>query len=343
MSLVSAAMAAQAPASLTLGAASPTNKDGAEIGVPAFGCDLSALASSSDALFGVPKGCIVRNTFLEWDEEQACDTDSTGTPGRSSSPSSRRARSCPPEPEQVNRQSSWSDEEQELPLAVRTMSCITPRPRVFQVNAEDALADVQKPPPAQLSGADRQTAEASGPARRGRHAGGHCDDDEGSWLQESPAYQGQSPQMSAGGRSPASGNSFESRGSLRTPKGSASKRADWSSLVLRGLPFDATEADVIGFIQQYGLAGSLAPVQPVQLVTNPQGKPSGFAQVQLNKQANYIEMQERLHMQRLGDRYIEVLPPFSKAKTGSSWKSPSHRNSSRWTGGGSNRDSWRQM
>jgi len=156
---------------------------------------------------------------------------------------------------------------------------------------------------------------------------------------ETPTFQGKSPVMSSRGAYYES-----SRVSGRTPKGSA-KNGHWSSFVLRGLPFDVTENQVVSFIEQFAPAGILASMQAVTLVTNPQGKPSGFAEVQLDKRASFDEVRDKLHMQRLGDRYIEVLPPSSTKSKSSPWKALPYRNGGRWSGENSKpgRDSWRQM
>lgn len=91
-----------------------------------------------------------------------------------------------------------------------------------------------------------------------------------------------------------------------------------AALVLRGLPFCATEADVLALIKQAGAAEALAQDKPVRLLMNPSGRASGFAEVHLSSQADSCKVAEKLHMQRLGSRYLEVLPyrdsPSSKLR-----------------------------
>jgi hypothetical protein len=190
---------------------------------------------------------------------------------------------------------------------------------------------VQTPPPVLLTGVDRRADSKTGDCLFSKEKS------DSAWLQEAPAFQGRSPRFSSSCGTTAAAH--ESRAPQRTPKGSA-KSSHWSSFVLRGLPFDVTEDDVVSFIEQLGAADAVSSIQPVSLVTNPQGKPSGFAEVNLSKTSSFHEIQEKLHMQRLGGRYVEVLPPFGKGKP-SPWKTAAYRNN-RWSEG-NKRDSWRQM
>jgi hypothetical protein len=82
-----------------------------------------------------------------------------------------------------------------------------------------------------------------------------------------------------------------------------------SCLVLRGLPFTVTECDVANFLEQCGVLGNLAPGRPIRLLVNPQGRLSGFAEVNMVGNAEAEEARTAIHMRRLGTRYIEVLPP----------------------------------
>merc|ERR1719401_713366 len=112
-------------------------------------------------------------------------------------------------------------------------------------------------------------------------------------------------------------------------------------MILRGLPFNVTEADVKTFIEEAGASKMLALVErPISLLSNPQGRPSGFAEVQLDKCANYWEVHEKLNMQRLGGRYIEVLTSRGGKTSSNGWGTPS---SSRHSGDrGKRRDPWRR-
>jgi hypothetical protein len=346
MSLV-APPAPPALAGVTLGAVDiPERGQGLELS-PAFGLAID---------FQVPKGCVVRNTFLEWAEEDGYSHE-TGTllcAHEPSSPSSkRRPRSCPPQPDRARRliwqsttdeEASTTDEE----LSSSTTACATPdrgrEPEGEEAGILDGTAAAETPPPPVLPGVVERRSNAAPVAEKLE-----CDDD-GSftyrrvkhsnlWLQDTQTWQGRSPQTAGGCGAGAS--AFESHAYQRTPKSAPAKGShSRSSMVLRGLPFDATEADVVAFINQHGAADALAPLEPVSLAANPQGKPSGFAEVHLNSHANFLEVQGKLHNQRLGERYIEVLPPNGRGKA-SPWKSPAHR-SNRWNDG-NRRDTWRQM
>jgi hypothetical protein len=91
-----------------------------------------------------------------------------------------------------------------------------------------------------------------------------------------------------------------------------------SCLVLRGLPFSATECDVADFLEQCGVLGNLAPGRPITLLVTPQGRPSGLAEVNLVGEVEAEESRTLVHMQHLGGRYIEVLPPGKWANGGGS-------------------------
>lgn len=92
-------------------------------------------------------------------------------------------------------------------------------------------------------------------------------------------------------------------------KGSQIKFSRNSCLVLRGLPFSATECDLACFLEHCGVLGNLAPGRPIRLLLNPQGRLSGFAEVNMVGATEAVEARSAIHLQRLGTRYIEVLPP----------------------------------
>jgi len=54
----------------------------------------------------------------------------------------------------------------------------------------------------------------------------------------------------------------------------------------------------------------------VVLLANAQGRPSGFAEVHLARAADFWQIQQRLHKQNLGGRYVEALEPRPARKTG---------------------------
>jgi hypothetical protein len=120
----------------------------------------------------------------------------------------------------------------------------------------------------------------------------------------SSCFGGWSPYGSAGGRSP-------NYRDFRSPKSQSQKGKGGGpeiTLILRGLPFNVTEAEVAAFVEQNGAMNDLSPVRPITLLDNAQGRPSGFAELHLNKNATFYEVHEKLHMGRLGSRYIEALP-----------------------------------
>jgi RNA recognition motif-containing protein len=116
-------------------------------------------------------------------------------------------------------------------------------------------------------------------------------------------------------------------------------------LVLRGLPFTATECDLADFLEQCGVLGSLAPGRPIVLLVNPQGRLSGFAEVNMVGEAEADEARASIHMQRMGNRYIEVLPAAPAKGNGSGWSgsacgevSPSGSSSARRSRGSRNNE-----
>lgn len=89
----------------------------------------------------------------------------------------------------------------------------------------------------------------------------------------------------------------------------AFKQVSSNVLVLRGLPFNVTEPEVYKFIEEVGAKRYLAHVDnPVNLLTNAQGKPSGFAEIHIGRSSDVAEARSKLHMEYFGSRYIEVLP-----------------------------------
>jgi hypothetical protein len=83
-----------------------------------------------------------------------------------------------------------------------------------------------------------------------------------------------------------------------------------SFVVLRGLPYDVTEHQVLAFVKKAGVARKdLAPKSKVVLLTNSKGRSSGLAEVHLAEGVDLWSVRQRLHMRDLGGRYIEALPP----------------------------------
>lgn len=105
-------------------------------------------------------------------------------------------------------------------------------------------------------------------------------------------------------------------------KSSASPSSS-SVLVLRGLPFNTTEAEIAAFLKKSGVKQeSLIPDRKIVLLANVQGRASGFAEIHLAPGADFNDIRNRLHMQHLGGRYIEALPPRSTKKLGGSGRKP---------------------
>jgi hypothetical protein len=239
--------------------------------------------------FGVPQGCIVRNTFLEWQDygdsskgQEAIDSDDSTSFGVESLPSSRsmhylrKSRSCPGE----------------VFVAGVVEAYINPdsSPDNSTVSGnENALAEEDD-----ADDGDRWESlrTSSTPWRR---RGLRVDlSQEESW--KSPT---------SGGRSLKSRK--EDRDIPKSGKGKCNPSTN--PLVLRGLPFTVTEAELTSFIEEAGAKDYLAPVaKPINLLSNTQGRPSGFAELHLAKSADFWEVRDKLHMQYFGNRYIEVLP-----------------------------------
>jgi len=98
---------------------------------------------------------------------------------------------------------------------------------------------------------------------------------------------------------------------------------DKEFIVLRGLPFTVTEAEVLDFAKKSGVRSKdLQPSKCVSLLANAEGRPSGFAEIRLSNSAAFADVFRRLHMKYLGDRYIEALPPKSgnKSRSNRRWR-----------------------
>jgi len=222
---------------------------------------------------GVPEGCIVRNTFIEWDEPESCAN------GIYDLTPKRRSKSCP-------KAAIRSPEECQTPSIIGSGSPCTSDSG--SANGEDA------------------------PCRPNAFS---LESNGGSWRSQEPEQRrsvstantwqmGQSPHS---GSYNGSDNGYGNQ-SWKSPKNNAAGRSSADVVVLRGLPFNVTEADMAAFLEQAGVSSALASCKPVNLLTNASGKPSGYAEIQLKSEVHYWEVHEKLHMQRLGSRYIEVFP-----------------------------------
>mmetsp|Transcript_19777 Transcript_19777/g.44553 ORF Transcript_19777/g.44553 Transcript_19777/m.44553 type:complete len:722 (+) Transcript_19777:46-2211(+) len=77
-----------------------------------------------------------------------------------------------------------------------------------------------------------------------------------------------------------------------------------SALQLRGLPYRATDEDIRDFLGDF--ASHLSNESSIRLVTNRDGRPSGFATVQLTSPEAAQQCRDQLHLRSMEDRYVEV-------------------------------------
>jgi len=92
------------------------------------------------------------------------------------------------------------------------------------------------------------------------------------------------------------------------------------SVRLRGLPFTATEQDVLAFFAKHDLVECVADVpNAVTMVTKSSGKPSGQAVVQITNYSDVGLVQQTMHGQYMGSRYVEV---FSQPENEQSTSAP---------------------
>lgn len=129
-------------------------------------------------------------------------------------------------------------------------------------------------------------------------------------------------------------------GDSRSPTAAASGSS--SMLVLRGLPFNATEGDVIDLVERAGASWALADPQSeagplVKILANAQGRPSGFAELRLVSPGVFWDAKKALHMQRMGERYVEAIPPRPEPRERGAGKVPGHHGSK------SKREQWRRV
>jgi len=86
---------------------------------------------------------------------------------------------------------------------------------------------------------------------------------------------------------------------------------------------------VRSFVEKCGVSSDdLSSEGGVVLLANAQGRPSGFAEVHLARAADFWQIQQRLHKQNLGGRYVEALEPRparkpaggSSRRSGKQWR-----------------------
>merc|ERR1719469_347298 len=91
-------------------------------------------------------------------------------------------------------------------------------------------------------------------------------------------------------------------------KSSSRHRRILKSMILRGVPFTATEGELIDFILACGVCREeLATEKAVTVLPNKDGRPSGCVEIHLASKADFDSVRSRVHMQQLGSRYIEAL------------------------------------
>jgi len=250
--------------------------------------------------YGVPQGCVIRNTFIEWREYQtpSKNADGQSTPVYENESDrdtpARRARSSPPSPMASSSVSTQVEETE------------------TQASQSGGSADGHE-----VTAAYSQEARRSsyGRSRGERHA---REEESSSWNVVSPKGRGAVYQAPSPNSPPAHSD---------------------ATLLLRGLPFTATEEEVLAFVKQCGVSENLLAPRPIVIITNSANRPSGFAEVRLainelpDADARLAEAREALHLRCLGDRYIEVLPPRSKDSAWPTSASPAWRSSHGHSGG----------
>jgi len=261
--------------------------------------------------YGVPPGCIVRNTFLEW-QEHILEGPTVGQKNdkievhqqNGGRRKMRRSRSCP---ELFLMLSSGSEE-------TESEEATTP---VLQRSQTTGMY-----PNSERYGATQANNSEDSPEEEEGWDGQH-------WSQNgrrtSHQYEDWKGSRSAKARRDSQGG-----------KGKAAWGAVQNPLVLRGLPFTVTEAEVYAFLEEMGAKDWIAP-NAVKLLTTQQGRPSGFAEIYLAKSAYYWEVQQKLHFQYFGNRYVEVLPPRAASAAGTPTAGGGYRHSNY----GSRNFSWR--
>jgi hypothetical protein len=104
--------------------------------------------------------------------------------------------------------------------------------------------------------------------------------------------------------SPPSADEANAKGKIKSGAG-----REGSFVILRGLPWDVTEQQVLAFVKKAGVGRKDLAPDSVVLLANSQGRSSGFAEVHLAEGVDPWSVRRSLHLQHLGGRYIEALPP----------------------------------
>jgi hypothetical protein len=298
---------------------------------------MQALSMSGD--FGIPKGCVVRNTFLEWqvyEDESTKDGNSSSGSDDCDSPvvrlyhlypdpdegNSRRCLSCPPRHFSGSTlptpRSEQSSEESGSKSAVKSLAearlLMSARLQAWseQKDMEDAIGDSAEaegsgssPWTRKSSREDADQGKRNSPTSfSGKTSSSGVDSQDSQQWHDYKDYYGSSKSRS---------REYDSYDSW----GTGSKSASPNILSLRGLPFSTTEDEVYTFIEELGCTEWLAQIaKPITLVENAQGKPTGFAEITLAKTADFGTVRSKIHLQYFGKRYVEVMPQKAAFCTG---------------------------
>lgn len=277
---------------------------------------LEATPATPGSPYRIPDGCRLRHTFLEWEDE------SEETVGRERR-GARRSRSCPaekaPEPCKLGCESL---------LSTRSPTSEAGTAPMEESFAFDGMptedASFLHMEPQWHTWPDMETwqeAESWRDAESWRQAESWRDTE--SWRETTESWRDtenwretetwQEPEQDESAWAVAEWSEPTSKG--REQKGRA--RGTPTFLVLRGLPFNSTEAEIRSFVENCGVhSDDLSADGGVVLLANAQGRPSGFAEVHLARAADFWQIQQLLHKQNLGGRYVEALEPRPARKPG---------------------------
>lgn len=276
----------------------------------------AALEASPKSPYRIPDGCLLRNTFLEWEDEneEAMARQRRGA---------RRSRSCPaenttpPEPCKLGCESSLSTR------SPTSEAGTAPMEESFHFDGmpgEDAsFLHMEQQWHAWPDPETWQEAESWHDVECWHHAESWRDTenwrDTESWRDTENWRETESWQEPEQDESAWTASEWSQTSKGREQKGRT--RSTPAFLVLRGLPFNSTEAEVRSFVESCGVSSDdLSSDGGVVLLANAQGRPSGFAEVHLARAADFWQIQELLHKQNLGGRYVEALEPRPARKPG---------------------------
>jgi len=274
----------------------------------------AALESTPTSPYRIPDGCLLRNTFLEWEDERG-DVDAESC-GRERRGCARRSRSCPAETMTAPDTSKPGSE---------MVSTRSPTSEAGTAQMEESFVfDGMPTEDSSFLHMEQQwqawpdmdswrDTESWRDVEGWRHTESWRDAE--SWRdtenwRETESWREPEQDESAWAEADWSPTS-KGRDQKGRPRGSP------TFLVLRGLPFNSTETEVRSFVESCGVGSDdLSSEGGVVLLANAQGRPSGFAEVHLARAADFWQIQQRLHKQNLGGRYVEALEPRPARKTG---------------------------